>query len=70
VLVAGGASWGYAIFARRRGIELSGPAPRHVSHHAIAEVAAEIGAAVAFAEAGTFDPVEHLARFTYAETVS
>jgi hypothetical protein len=32
-----------------------------------AEVAAEIGAAVAFAEAGTWEPVEHLTRFTYAE---
>jgi pyruvate dehydrogenase E1 component alpha subunit len=32
-----------------------------------AEIAAEIAEAVAFAEAGTFEPVEDLARFTYAE---
>ena len=32
-----------------------------------AEVASEIADAVAFAEAGTFEPVEQLARFTYAE---
>ncbi len=32
-----------------------------------AEVAAEIAAAVAFAEAGTWEPVEELARFTYGE---
>jgi TPP-dependent pyruvate/acetoin dehydrogenase alpha subunit len=31
------------------------------------EVAAEIAEAVAFAEAGTWEPVEHLTRFTYAE---
>jgi TPP-dependent pyruvate/acetoin dehydrogenase alpha subunit len=31
------------------------------------EVAAEVDAAVAFAEAGTWEPVEHLSRFTYAE---
>jgi len=31
------------------------------------EVAAEVAEAVAFAEAGTWEPVEHLARFTYAE---
>jgi pyruvate dehydrogenase E1 component alpha subunit len=35
-----------------------------------AEIAAEIGAAVAFAEAGTWEPVEQLTRFTYAENVS
>jgi pyruvate dehydrogenase E1 component alpha subunit len=32
-----------------------------------AEVAAEIDAAVVFAEAATWEPVEHLTRFTYAE---
>jgi pyruvate dehydrogenase E1 component alpha subunit len=32
-----------------------------------AKVAAEISAAVAFAEAGTWEPVEDLTRFTYAE---
>ena len=32
-----------------------------------AEVAAEIAEAVAFAEAGTWEPVEQLARFVYAE---
>jgi TPP-dependent pyruvate/acetoin dehydrogenase alpha subunit len=32
-----------------------------------AEVAAEVDAAVAFAEAATWEPVEQLARFTYAE---
>ena len=32
-----------------------------------AEVAAEIAEAVAFAEAGTWEPVEELTRFTYAE---
>ena len=32
-----------------------------------AEVAAEIDAAVAFAEAGTWEPVEDLTRFVYAE---
>ena len=32
-----------------------------------AEVAAEIADAVAFAEAGTWEPVEQLTRFTYAE---
>jgi TPP-dependent pyruvate/acetoin dehydrogenase alpha subunit len=32
-----------------------------------AEVGSEIAAAVAFAEAGAFEPVEQLARFTYAE---
>ena len=31
------------------------------------EVAAEIASAVAFAEAGTWEPVEQLTRFTYAE---
>src|SRR3974390_3181233 len=35
-----------------------------------AEVAAEIAAAVAFAEVGTFEPVEQLTRFTYAETAA
>jgi len=35
-----------------------------------AEVAEEIDAAVAFAEAGTWEPVEHLTRFTYAETAA
>jgi TPP-dependent pyruvate/acetoin dehydrogenase alpha subunit len=35
-----------------------------------AEVAAEIAEAVAFAEAGTFEPVEQLTRFTYAETAA
>ena len=32
-----------------------------------AEIAAEIAEAVAFAEAGAWEPVEHLTRFTYAE---
>ena len=32
-----------------------------------AEIAAEIAEAVAFAEAGTWEPVEQLTRFTYAE---
>jgi TPP-dependent pyruvate/acetoin dehydrogenase alpha subunit len=31
------------------------------------EVAAEVAEAVAFAEAGGWEPVEDLARFTYAE---
>jgi TPP-dependent pyruvate/acetoin dehydrogenase alpha subunit len=31
------------------------------------EVAAEIEAAIAFAEAGTWEPVEELSRFTYAD---
>ena len=31
------------------------------------EVAAEIAEAVAFAEAGTWEPVEQLTRFTYAD---
>ena len=33
-----------------------------------AEVDAEITEAVAFAEAGTWEPVEQLTRFTYAES--
>ena len=33
-----------------------------------AEVDAEIAEAVAFAEAGTWEPVEQLTRFTYAES--
>jgi TPP-dependent pyruvate/acetoin dehydrogenase alpha subunit len=32
-----------------------------------AEVIAEIDAAVTFAEAGTWEPIEQLTRFTYAE---
>ncbi len=32
-----------------------------------AEAAAEIAAAVAFAEAGAWEPIEELTRFTYAE---
>ncbi len=32
-----------------------------------ADVAAEIAAAVAFAEAGAWEPIEDLTRFTYAE---
>jgi pyruvate dehydrogenase E1 component alpha subunit len=32
-----------------------------------AEIAAEIAQAVAFAEAGAWEPVEQLTRFTYAE---
>ena len=32
-----------------------------------AEVDAEIAEAVAFAEAGTWEPVDELTRFTYAE---
>jgi pyruvate dehydrogenase E1 component alpha subunit len=35
-----------------------------------AEVAAELDEAVAFAESATFEPVEQLARFTYAETTT
>lgn len=35
-----------------------------------AAVAAEIDAAVAFAEAGTLEPVEHLTRHVYAEVAS
>jgi pyruvate dehydrogenase E1 component alpha subunit len=35
-----------------------------------AEIADEITTAVAFAEAGTWEPVEQLTRFTYAENVS
>lgn len=35
--------------------------------HMEAEIDAEIAEAVAFAEAGTWEPVEQLARFTYAE---
>lgn len=35
-----------------------------------AEVDAEIAAAVAFAEAGTWEPVEQLTRFTYAESAA
>jgi len=35
-----------------------------------AEVAAEIADAVAFAEAGTWEPVEHLTRYAYAEPAS
>jgi TPP-dependent pyruvate/acetoin dehydrogenase alpha subunit len=34
------------------------------------DIAAEIAAAVAFAEAGTWEPVEHLTRFTYAESAA
>ena len=33
-----------------------------------AEIASEIAGAVAFAEAGTWEPVEQLTRFTYAES--
>jgi len=32
-----------------------------------AEIASEIAEAVAFADAGTWEPVEQLTRFTYAE---
>lgn len=35
--------------------------------HIESEVDAEITSAVAFAEAGTWEPVEQLTRFTYAE---
>ncbi len=35
-----------------------------------AEVAAELAEAVAFAEAGTWEPVEQLTRYTYAETAN
>jgi TPP-dependent pyruvate/acetoin dehydrogenase alpha subunit len=35
-----------------------------------AEVDAEIAEAVAFAEAGTWEPVEQLTRFTYAESAT
>jgi TPP-dependent pyruvate/acetoin dehydrogenase alpha subunit len=35
-----------------------------------ADVAAEIAEAVAFAEAGTWEPVEQLTRFTYADKAS
>ncbi len=32
-----------------------------------AEVATEVAAAVAFAEAGAWEPIEDITRFTYAE---
>ena len=35
--------------------------------HIEAEVGAELAEAVAFAEAGTWEPAEHLTRFLYAE---
>ena len=35
-----------------------------------AEIDAEIAEAVAFAEAGTWEPVEQLTRFTYAESAT
>jgi TPP-dependent pyruvate/acetoin dehydrogenase alpha subunit len=35
-----------------------------------AEIDAEIAEAVAFAEAGTWEPVEQLTRFTYAESAA
>ena len=35
-----------------------------------AEIDAEIAAAVAFAEAGSWEPVEQLTRFTYADRAS
>src|SRR3974390_777194 len=35
-----------------------------------AEIADEVAAAVAFAEAGTWEPVEQLTRFTYAEAAA
>jgi pyruvate dehydrogenase E1 component subunit alpha len=38
------------------------------AHRIDAEVDAEIGAAIAFAEAGTWEPVEQLTRFVYAES--
>jgi TPP-dependent pyruvate/acetoin dehydrogenase alpha subunit len=46
--------------------------PNHMIHaddinRIEAEVAAEVEAAVAFAETGSWEPVEQLARFTYAE---
>ena len=45
-----------------------GPARTTTTSSAIeAEVAAEIDDAVAFAEAGTLEPVEDLTRFVYAE---
>jgi len=47
----------------------------HIAHaddiaHIESEVAAEIAAAVAFAAAATWEPVEQLTRFTYAERVA
>jgi TPP-dependent pyruvate/acetoin dehydrogenase alpha subunit len=35
-----------------------------------AEIAAEIAEAIAFSEAGTWEPVEQLVRFTYSENVA
>jgi TPP-dependent pyruvate/acetoin dehydrogenase alpha subunit len=35
-----------------------------------AEVDGEIAEAVAFAEAGTWEPIEQLTRFTYAESAA
>jgi pyruvate dehydrogenase E1 component beta subunit/2-oxoisovalerate dehydrogenase E1 component len=35
-----------------------------------AEIDAEIAEAVAFAEAGTWEPIEQLIRFTYAESAA
>ena len=35
-----------------------------------ADIAAEIDAAVAFAEAGTLEPIEDLTRFVYAEKIN
>jgi pyruvate dehydrogenase E1 component alpha subunit len=47
----------------------------HIVHpeevqHIEAEAEAEIAEAVAFAEAGTWEPIEQLTRFTYAESVA
>ena len=38
--------------------------------HIEAEIDAEIAAAVAFAEAGTWEPVEQLTRYTYADVAA
>jgi pyruvate dehydrogenase E1 component alpha subunit len=46
-----------------------GPLTQEDIEAADAEALAEVDEAVAFAEAGTFEPVEDLARFVYSETV-
>jgi len=55
------------IFRFRSWLEQSGMLHPEDLARIEAEVAAEIAEAVAFAEAGTWEPVEHLARFLYAE---
>ena len=50
-------------------LEASGLDPRRGSERIEAEVDAEIAAAVAFAEAGSLEPVEDLERFVTMERV-